>query len=184
MPRRFDKQIFRTRDKFGKFIKFDEDESGENLVNVTVHNPVKRIYQLLSDIKKHQETTFAFKFTIPLIAIPIIMAVLFGLGGFQLGKFASPFCDSSFTPRSGQLLVTSVQRPPTQPFWEKLFFWPTPSPPALQTLTVLMSQNETITVNTKLDLADFHQKPVLVVGDFNACDHTLSLTSRSNISVL
>lgn len=183
MPAKIDKRSFRTRDKFGKFIKFDEDNHGDNLVQVSVHNPVKRIYQLLSDIKKHQETTFAFKFTIPLIALPIIMAVLFGLGGFQLGKLASPFCQSTFTPRSGQLLVTSVQKPPAEPFWEKLFFWSAPAPQDMQTLTVLLSQNEPITINTKLDLVDFHQKSVLVVGDFDSCSHTLSLTSRSNISL-
>lgn len=184
MPAKIDKRSLRVRDEFGRYIKLNEDETGDNLVNVTVHNPVKRIYQLLSDIKKHQETTFAFKFSIPLIALPVAFAVLFGLGGFQLGKVASPFCTPRFTPHTGKIMVTQVSVPQEEPVWKKLFFWLPEPAPIDRPLVVLESAQQTLTVKTNLNLRAFQGRDVLVAGEYTDCDQTVNLSSLQNITLL
>src|SRR5258708_4459280 len=55
----------------------------DDLVDVKVHNPLHRITKLLQDIKSHQSTTVSMRFTIPLIALPIVLLVAFQLGRAQ-----------------------------------------------------------------------------------------------------
>lgn len=43
------------------------------IVSVSVSNPFKKILYWLDQIRKRQTTTFAFKLSIPLIALPVII---------------------------------------------------------------------------------------------------------------
>lgn len=58
------------------------------LVAVTLSNPFKKILYWLDQIRKRQTTTLAFKLSIPLIALPIIIAAVFSLGRISGISFA------------------------------------------------------------------------------------------------
>lgn len=65
----------------------------EPLIAFKLNNPFKRILHWLDDIRKKQTTTFDFKIKIPLIALPVFLAILggaftyfFNLGQQQVEK--------------------------------------------------------------------------------------------------
>lgn len=79
------------RDAKGHFIKSTISVSGSGdvkinpefekpIVSVAISNPFKKILYWLDQIRRHQTTTFAFKLSIPLIVIPVIIAAAFSLG--------------------------------------------------------------------------------------------------------
>src|SRR3989338_10019833 len=79
-----------VRDANGRFVKSTSSvstppvtpipEFEKPLVSVSVNNPFKRILYWLDQIRRHQTTTFAFKLSIPLIAIPILVFAIFQVG--------------------------------------------------------------------------------------------------------
>lgn len=50
------------------------------LVSVSINNPFKKILYWLNQIRKRQTTTLAFKVSIPLIALPIVIFAAFQIG--------------------------------------------------------------------------------------------------------
>lgn len=50
------------------------------MLSVTINNPLKKVLYWINEIKKRQTTTLAFKLSIPLIALPVIIFAAFQLG--------------------------------------------------------------------------------------------------------
>jgi len=176
----------RERDEHGHFVDVEADEEGENLVDVKVHNPFKKIYSILESIKKKQETTLAFKATIPLIAIPIILAVLFGFGGFQIGRL-NPMCQSHFTTRIGMLYVLSLTKPADKNLAQTFLPWLTSQPSSVpQVVAILKDGNEAyqLQLNFPLSTLTFHNQQVAVSGELNNCTQTIFVNTSTNISPL
>lgn len=65
-----------------------QDPLDKPLLTVTVNNPFKKLLHWLDEIRKKQTTTFDLKVKIPLLALPIFLAVLAGAFQFffSLGK--------------------------------------------------------------------------------------------------
>lgn len=57
------------------------EEFEKPILTLSVNNPFKKILYWLNQIRKHQTTTFAFKLSIPLIALPVII-----FSAYQLGR--------------------------------------------------------------------------------------------------
>lgn len=72
------KTTFETTGPVNVITKPAKDNFDEPLVSVKIQNPFKKILSWLNDIRKKQTTTFAFKISIPLLALPIFFAVLGG----------------------------------------------------------------------------------------------------------
>lgn len=57
-----------------------EPEFEKPLVTVSISNPFKKILYWLDQIRKKQTTTFAFKLSIPLIALPVLVFAIYQVG--------------------------------------------------------------------------------------------------------
>lgn len=170
------------RDEFGKFFKIAQDESGEELVDVKIHNPFKRLYALLQQIKAHQKTTFGFKISIPLLALPIVLAFVFGLGGFGLGRIW-PLCQETQVTMVGTVYSLGSDYMPEGGF--NLPFWPKPSPSPIPRM-ILYSEKETVSLlsGKGVELTPFHGQVVAAVGKRSECEGTLRVEKASDISAL
>ena len=94
-----------------------DPEIEKPILSITVSNPFKKILYWLDQIRKHQTTTFAFKLSIPLIALPVLVFAVFQVGrnagiSFQKTKAspvpvvqASPASQSIEISRAGTLKV-------------------------------------------------------------------------------
>ncbi|OGD92766.1 hypothetical protein A3E14_00025 [Candidatus Curtissbacteria bacterium RIFCSPHIGHO2_12_FULL_41_13] len=71
------------------------------LVSFSISNPFKKILYWLDQIRKKQTTTFAFKVSVPLIALPVFIFALVGMGkwsGLTFTRFQSVAPVASASP--------------------------------------------------------------------------------------
>ena len=204
----------KLRDEKGHFIKPDDtkvsssssgagvtidnlihmDKNGsddETMLDVKVSNPLHRITQLLQDIKNKQSTTVSMKFTIPLIALPIVLFLV-----FQLGR-AQTACSPIFTTKTGTLKILTVQIPTKKtgiiaslfslfPRLPQLTQPPQPSELSQTTQTILLTDtSDTIAIlhSPIPELNNFQNQQVLISGTYAACSGTITLDSKENIEV-
>lgn len=170
------------RDEFGRFFKLAQDENGEELVDVKIHNPFKRLYALLQQIKAHQRTTFGFKISIPLLALPIVLAFVFGLGGFGLARIW-PLCQETQVTMVGTVYSLGEVTPASTRSW--IPFWPQPSPTPVERV-ILYREQETLSLRGEkgIDLGSFHGQVVAVVGKRSECTGTLRVERPADVNEL
>ena len=169
-------------------IKAKETEDDSTLIDIKVTNPLKRIYKLLQDIKKHQSTTFSLRFTIPLIALPIFLFV-----AFQMGR-GSYVCTQDFTSKKGVIKLTTVDIPARQDsFLSKL--WRNLGAPAISSTSSDYVTEERVLLDNQMgdivqvlstkaiDMRQYHDQTVIITGTFSTCTDILTLNSENNIVV-
>lgn len=184
-----------VRDANGRFVKSTSSvstppvtpipEFEKPLVSVSVNNPFKRILYWLDQIRRHQTTTFAFKLSIPLIAIPIIIAALFTYSKLRVAS------------------MTTVNPTPTPIPSPKPTSSPTASPSATvaptvnrtgtlriavgnQTTYLLALRNGTLVVldvPKSIDLNKFKDKQVLVTGTLNSSTGILTVSEIAEVQI-
>lgn len=175
----------KQRGPHGEFVNLSQDQSGEHLVDLKVHNPLKKIYSVLEDIKKHQETTVAFKFSIPLFALPIALALLFGVGAFQLGRLL-PFYPSYPATRVGTLYSLTVTETPARSLWEWLNPFSQKPSSAARPKVILWEADTTLSIEVPatVSLANFHGQLVAATDEVNSCTQSLKVTNTQNVTLL
>lgn len=169
-------------------IKAKETEDDSTLIDIKVTNPLKRIYELLQDIKKHQSTTFSLRFTIPLIALPIFLFV-----AFQLGR-SSYVCTQEFTSKKGIIKITKVDIPTRQDgFLTRL--WNNLGAPVISSMSsnyvteermLLDNQTGSIiqVISAKaIDVQKYKDQAVIITGTYSSCTETITLNSENNITL-
>lgn len=163
-------------------------DSDDDLVDVQIHNPFHKILKILNDIKMHQSTTFAFRFTIPLIALPIFL-----LAAFQLGR-AQTSCATQISSKIGTIEQVTAQIPKDSPgIWATIWSF-LPSIPSLtpqkeligETRTLLVdARGETLTIvhPTNIHFEDYRKTRVILTGKLSVCTSTLTVDSPQNITL-
>ncbi len=157
------------------FIRGEESKDDEALVNVKVLNPLKKITQLMQDIKNKQSTTVSMRFTIPLIALPVVALIAFGIGRYNAS------CINNQSSKTGVLKVINFNE-------EKLIipFLPE-SLNFKQTISgqrpILVRQSGSIlSLDGELgNLQPLYNNVVIATGDYSSCNESLSISSSSNI---
>lgn len=198
----------RTRDAKGHFVKAETDiktpldssnslragalsspsadSSEDNIVDVKVRNPLKKITKILEDIKKHQNTSFAIKFSIPLIALPVFLFIV-----FQLGR-AQTACVESFSSKKGEFQVIEVLVPKENPgFFSRIFsFFPsipnlTPKSELVPEKRAILTDSEGSTFNVIYPagflVEVYSGQEVVITGNISACTNTIALDTLQNI---
>lgn len=149
------------------------------MLSVTINNPFKKILYWINEIKKRQTTTLAFKLSIPLIALPVILA-----GVFTLGRFSGISFQKSQTPTT----------PPTTPVQTE-----SKTPVALSragTLRVAKGSTGTryllalrngeivnLQIPATIDLTKYANKQVLVTGTQDKTTGVLIVTDIAEIEI-
>lgn len=155
------------------------------LIAVSINNPFKRILYWLDQIRRHQTTTLAFKISIPLIAIPIVIAALFTYSRYRVANLNK--LNSTPTP-TPSILASPTPTPTAKPS-------PAAAPTVNrsgtlriavgnQTTYLLAQRNGTLTVldvPKTIDLNKFKDKQVLVTGTIDSSTGILTVTEMSEI---
>lgn len=166
-----------------------EPAQKDDLLDIRVHNPLRRVIELLKDLKRHQNTTVSLRFTIPLIALPVVL-----LAAFQLGRVETA-CVPAFTTLVGNLDIVRIKAPKNPPtlvgqivgFFSQVPLITKPSDLVDTTRTVLLTQKDgTLTVVHAADIGTvpFDKRDVLITGYLNACTRTITLDDAKNLSLL
>jgi len=165
------------------------DDDDETLVNVKVNNPLHKITQLLQQIKEHQSTTVSMRFTIPLIALPIVL-----LAAFQLGRVQTT-CSPVFSSQVGQLLIISLEIPKVDDTWYSPFLNVIPGNFIPQRTVGFTHENRAVLLSKDgttlsllpapgINLSNFNHTQVITSGNFSACNKAITVDSPTNIQPL
>lgn len=174
----------RTRNQLGKFIHFSQDTQGEELVDIKVHNPLKRLYAFLDYLKTHGELKIAFRFTVPLIAIITLAIAAISLTGFSTLNRLASVCPTQSVTHIGRLYQLTVEEPASKPLSVFGLSLTPINPSKFTTRTILQETNQTLTLALpkNLDITTFHEQYVAVTGELNLCDTTLTVASSRNLT--
>ena len=170
-------------------IHTSEAEDNDTLIDIKVTNPLKRIYTLLQDIKKHQSTTFSLRFTIPLIALPVFLFV-----AFQLGR-GDYLCNQKSTSKIGMVKNISVDVPldGTKEYsfiWNFLPFLPGGKPQTTykpeKRVLLLSEGKEPIQIIHTLDIdfTNYQGQNTVITGFYSECTNVMTVNSKNNIAIL
>ena len=144
------------------------------LVSVNINNPFKKILYWLDQIRRRQTTTLAFKLSIPLIALPIVVA-----GVFTLGRFSGISFQKSQAPTP-----TPVISPKPDPITSRAGTLKIAV--STQTKYLLALKNgELVVLNipSTIDLNKYNGKQVLVTGTYNSTANILKVTDIAEVQL-
>lgn len=179
----FLKSIFPTGTSFTK----DADE--DTLIDVHVNNPLKRIVDLLQDIKRQKVFSFSLKGSLGLAGVALVLTGIGVFGGSQA------FCTKGIQSHIGTIKVLQTQEEVTQssipivsqiPLISQIAQKVLPSQTISRNRVILVkSDNTTIHLipSRNFSLAEFTNLPVIATGDYNSCSQTLSLKDKNDIEI-
>ncbi len=181
------------------------------LVSLSIQNPFKKVLYWLNDIRKHQTTSFDFKIKIPLIALPVFLAVLGGVFQlfFSFGKSVQKQ-EIAAQPTPTPIVIIQPTKPPVPIMVSKLgtikatyqataLLSPTtpvipsvvevsPSPTSTPVPTrFVLVKGEDITflvVPPDVNLAYYLNRRVLITGLYDKTKDTLQISKSGDIEIL
>lgn len=163
----------------------DGDDKGSSWINLTINHPFRKIIQILEDIKNKQSTKVDLKFTIPLVALPIVI-----LMAFQFGRYQSS-CVDHFSSQVGTLQNITIEKSIAPDHWllKALSYLPFSQGiyDTKETITqsvLVNADDEGIILNNEAntDLDPFTGSKIIAFGTYNSCTKTLTLDSPQNLS--
>ena len=193
----------RKRDKHGHFIKSnlinvsEGNSNDETLVDVKVTNPLRKITAILQQIKNKQSTVLDFKFTIPLVALPLFMLL-----AFSLGKSGGVACGGNTQTRIGLLYaLRATNDNPSSGLFENtksaiaknLSFLANllttndlPAGRQANRQILIQQGNSVLTVKNpnNVDLTAYNTRQILVTGKVNTCENTIEVDNDSSVQLL
>lgn len=89
------------------------DSIDEPLVSFKINNPFKKVLHWLDNVRRHQTTSFDFKIKVPLLALPIFLAIMGGAfqAFFTLGKIVEKK-EVAALPTPTPIVITQPTIPP------------------------------------------------------------------------
>lgn len=172
------------RDRFGRFVRVREDKGGEELVDIRVHNPLKRLYAAIDYLKTHGDIPITLRTRIPFAWIAVGLVLLLSVTGIvKLVRLAS-VCPVSFITKISTLYELNVALPQDPVI--SLFGLPLTqrSLPKEVKQTVLLVDNQTLTLKLApgISATGYHGRLVAASGNFNVCDATIDVASSLNLT--
>lgn len=164
-------------------IKVEKTNDENTLIDVHVNNPLKRIQELLEEIKKQKAFTFSIKGSLGVAGI-ILMITTFGIFG---GTKA--FCDKGIQTRTGRVLVLSMSEEfidPSLPWWQKIIenYLPSPKPATNRIVLIPPSGSPIRIVSTNTNQLKTHNnQQTIITGTLDACSQTLTITDPNSIEI-
>lgn len=147
------------------------------IVSVNISNPFKKILYWLDQIRRHQTTTLAFKLSIPLIAIPIILAAAFSLGRISGLNYFLNSANTAPTPLpAAPAALTALSKVGKLQVAKS----------ATKTTYILALSNGAsvpLEVSPNTDLTRYANRQILVTGTYNKDTNILKVTDIAEVSL-
>jgi len=163
-------------------INASEGDDPETLIDIKITNPLKKIYELIKELKKKQSTTLSLKLTIPLVALPIFL-----FAAFQLGRDQA-LCEQYFTSKTGIIKILDVEEAiETGGLLNKLRIRsPTSHYERKQRTIIIDSADNIITVlnQKQVNVGKYENTRVVITGTYSSCTDVITLVSENNITSL
>ena len=155
-------------------------KSQDDLLDVHVGNPLRKILLLLQDIKQQKALSVSMKASVGIMGIALVFGVFGVFGG---GKI---LCDRGVQSQIGTIKVLNVvdSNPSTIPFLGTIvnYF----QPQVEHRRTVLVREDNSalrLPFSKNLKFEQYENLPVIITGSYDSCGQTLTVKDQSGIEV-
>lgn len=164
---------------FSENIHYERNK--EDLLDIRVGNPLRRILQLLEDIKRQKAFSFTLKGSLGIAGVFLALSVFGIFGG---GKI---LCDKGTQTQIGLVKILNIQEtepggiPVLSAFLD--YFRPRPTH---DRVVLIKPDNQTLRLpySSIIDLNGFKDTLVIATGNYDSCSHTLTLKDLKSIQPL
>ncbi len=188
----------RPRDEKGHFIKvpglsnlhdplstFLASHTGnykdqEDLLDIRIGNPLRRVIELLEEIKNQKAFSFTLKGSLGIAGVILVLSVFGLFGGNRV------ICDKGVQTHIGTIKVLNYREIYNGPLSLIDTILMVHSSSKIINRTILVKTDGTtlnIPFNENINLVPFNNTSVLVTGSFNSCSETLSINDASGIEL-
>jgi len=156
------------------------DKGKDDVLDVHVGNPLRKITQLLEDIKRQKAFSFTLKGSLGLAGVVLALGIFGVLGAGNL------LCEKGIQKQIGVIKVLNVQEeePASIPLISGLLDYF--SPRQRHNSTILVKSDETIITipyNKNVNVNQYQNIPVVVTGNYDSCGQTLKIKDQSSLEI-
>ena len=177
------------RDSKGHFIKgsrgsqilSEQGESKDDILDVHVGNPLRKITELLVDIKKQKAFSFTLKGSLGIMGVALALSVFGIFGG---GKI---LCDKGVQTQIGVIKTLNIydtEQSRSIPVLSLFLNYFNPKTPHYK--TILVKTDETVIsvlgINNKT-IQQWNNNYVIATGNYDACSQTLTVSNPGGIEI-
>ena len=154
--------------------------SSDDLLDVHVGNPLRKIVVLLEDIKKQKAFSFTLKGSLGIAGVALALGVFGVFGGGQI------LCERGVQSQIGEVKVLDIKQESSAKILVIDNLLNLLNPKELDNRVVLIRNNETalaISYSKNVDVAKFINHPVIVTGSYNSCSQTITVNDAKGLQI-
>lgn len=188
-----------ARDSHGRFVKETHENVVEGLLKESVHysktqddlldihvgNPLRRITQVLEEIKKQKAFSFTLRGSLGVMGVALVLGTFGVFGGEKM------LCNKGMQSKIGMVKVLQASDIEKSDLflvgnivdWMGTFSGKTKTRPR-----ILLIERDGGTVSlpytSKVDIESYSNQGVIATGDYDSCSETLKVTSTTGIETV
>ena len=156
------------------------------LLEIHIGNPLRKITQLLEEIKKQKAFSFTLKGSLGIMGVALALSVFGFFGGSKM------LCDKGVQTKLGTLKVLTIsESEPSIPllgpvinYYKKIFSIPVSS--AKHNRTILASQEGIIHLpyTRNASFSEFANQNTFATGEYDSCSKTLKVSGSKSLELI
>lgn len=169
------------KDPLGRLISENThySKNKDDLLDIHIGNPLRKITELLEDIKKQKAFSFTLKGSLGIAGVVLALSVLGILGAGNL------LCEKGVQTKTGNLKILNIKETvlendlPLISLWINYF-----SPKQTHNRTIIISPDNSVTklsYSRFVNFSQYENLPVLVTGNYDACSQTITIQDTNGI---
>ncbi len=162
------------RDKFGHFLKVEQETNDETLIDVRVNNPLHKIVELLQDLKKQKAFSFSFKGSVGIVGVSVIVLGTGVFGGNRI------LCNKGMQTKIGVVKMLAItqtaQDHPLRARLGEVFGRPYKTE-TTNAVILMAADKDTVTLVSKKKgfVEGFEGREAMATEQYNACTQELAV---------
>lgn len=155
-------------------------ESSDDLIDIHVGNPLRKIVALLQEIKQQKAFSFTLRGSLGIAGVALALGVFGVFGGGQI------LCERGVQSQIGTVKVLNATEEISSgvPVLSQILDYFAPK--QTHNKTVLIKPDYTVVslpFTSKVDYAKYIEMPVIATGAYNSCSQTLTITDNKDIQI-
>lgn len=170
----------KPQDPISKFMKehTSYSKNQDDLLDIHVGNPLRKIVELLQEIKQQKAFSFTLKGSLGIAGVALTLGVFGVFGGGQI------LCERGVQSQIGTVKILNATDNPPQNILKSLInnF----KSPEVHNRVVLVKNDYSVVsliLNNSSLIIPYTDMPVIATGNYNSCSQTLSITDNKDIQI-
>lgn len=170
------------RDSIEKLISetVHYSKNKDDLLDVHIGNPLRRITELLEEIKRQKAFSFTLKGSLGIAGVALALGVFGILGGGRI------LCDKGIQTQLGTIKMLAVQEKELDglPIISNILDWFNPKPTYNRTI-LIREDNSAIRLpySREVNLSQYNNLGVITTGNYDSCAQTLTIKDPTAVEI-